>query len=79
MKPFSAKLKMPAGGVSLADEPEVDKGVRMLRVARQFVKNKNGVMAVEVDGQLIFLVKYNKDREKRPGHPEALTTPDVEL
>lgn len=79
MRPFSTKLKMPAGGVTLADEAESDKGVRMLRVVRQFVRSKNGVMAIDVDGQRIFLVKYDKDRDKRPGHPEALTTPDAEL
>jgi hypothetical protein len=68
---FATKLKMPADGVSLADEPEDVKGVRMLRVLRQFARSKNGVMAIELDGQLICLVKYDPVR-----HPNADTTPD---
>lgn len=71
---FTTKLKMPADGVSLADEPEVDKGVRMLRVVRQFVKSKNGVMVVDVDGHALCIVKYDPQR-----HPNADTTPDGAL
>lgn len=71
---FATKLKMPADGVTLTDEPEVDKGVRMLRVLRAFTKSKNGVMSIELDGQLICLVKYSPER-----HPNVDTVPDSAL
>lgn len=71
---FKTREAMPANGVPLADEPVDLKAARMLRTLRQFVASPHGVTAIELDGQIVMLVKYSTER-----HPNADTTTDVSL
>lgn len=59
---FKTKHSAPPKGVTLEDEPEADKALRMLRGLREFVASKKvGVMAMQLDGQTIMLIKYNPE------------------
>jgi hypothetical protein len=70
---FWTKEAMPAEGMSLTDESETDKALRLLRVQREFLRSKHKVFGYTLDGKAFLMIRY-VPADHPPG---ADTTPDV--
>lgn len=72
IRPWPKRFQHPHE--DLANEPEADKALRMLRGLRHWLTLKDGVTRIEVDGQPLFIIKYNKGK-----HPNADPTAQAGL
>lgn len=69
MNSLPEELKLPAGGLSCAEEPDDLKGARVLAALRHLVRSDDGTLGMMFEGQGIMLVKYRPqpDGPHRPG------------